>query len=162
MKSLSILVDLSEYSEEEILAMHVNAMVVNMVMALKFGRDNEYLFEHFDLVMYRSLEYVDIHLGKNFLEVTFVYLASINRIPNEKWEKMIDKLPKPVKSKAMTMYERLLKEGEEIGIRKGEKLTIQVIRLHKSNTPPEKIAKDLGVSLDFVERIIREFDDLLS
>ena len=150
-----ILVDLSEYSEEEILGMHINAMVVNLAMALKFGRDNQYLTRHFDRVVYRSLEYVEYQLGKNFLDVTFVYLISINQISNKKWDTMIDKLPKPVKSKAMTMYERLLKEGEEIGAN----LTVKILKMYHSKIKSAEIAKKLNVNLEFVQKIIREFED---
>ncbi len=177
-----ILVDLSEYSEEEILGMHINAMVVNMAMALKFGRNNEYLIRHFDRIVHRSLEYVDYQLGKNFLEVTFVYLISINQISDKNWDTMIEKLPKPVKSKAMTMYDRLIKKGirkgeeigirkgeeigirkgEEIGIRKGEAQTFQVIKMYKKNHTPQAIASELGISLELVNRIIKEFEDLMS
>ncbi len=46
------------------------------------------------------------------------------------------------------MYERLLKEGEEIGIRKGETLTFQIIKMHKKNPFTE------GDSLQ-VRRILR-------
>jgi len=149
-------------------------------MALKFGRDGNYLGKHFDRMVHRSLEYVDFQLGKNFLEVTFVYLISINQIPDKKWEDMIDKLPKPVKSKAMTMYERLLKKGEEIGMVKGEEigmvkgeeigmvkgeeigtnLTIQILKMHKSQIKPEIIAKKLNVPLEYVQRVISEFDSI--
>jgi len=85
---------------------------------------------------------------------------------------MIDKLPKPVKSKAMTMYERLLKKGEEIGIRKGEaigkrkgeeigvKLTLKVLKLHKSNVEPKTIARDLSIPIEFVLKVIQGFEGL--
>ena len=62
----------------------------------------------------------------------------------------------------MTMYDRLIKEGEEIGIRKGEAQTFQVIKMYKKNYTPQVIASELGISLELVNRIIKEFEDLMS
>ena len=80
------------------------------------------------------------------------------------WSLGSDKLPKPVKNKAMTMYERLLKKGEEIGMAKGEEigtnLAIQVLKMYNSQIKPEIIAKKLNVSIEYVQRVIMEFDDI--
>ncbi len=73
----------------------------------------------------------------------------------------------------MTTYERLLKEGEEIGIRKGIRkgeeigirkgeeigiqLTLQVLKLHKKGLAISEIATKLNMTMQIVSNIIEQF-----
>jgi len=164
-----VLIDLSQFSEEKLRSMQLDAIVLNMAMILKFGRNEHYIVNHIDRIFYRAQEYFDINTGENFWNISFVYLLSIVDVSDKKITKIFDKLPKPIKSKAMTLYDSILKKGEEKGIQEGiqkgiqkgkivgkqegMQSTLKIFQLLQEGQSPEFIAQKLSINLDFVLEI---------
>ncbi len=148
-----VLIDLSQFSESELLEMQIDAIVLNMAMLLKFGRDEHYIVNHIDRIFYRAQEYFDIKTGENFWNISFVYLLNIVNIPDDKLDNIFEKLPKPIKSKAMTLYESILNKGRQEAQQEGMQYAVEIFQLLLDGQTPEFIAKKMNVKLDFVLKI---------
>ncbi len=160
-----ILIDFSKYSEKDILDMHLEAMVLNLAMVLKFGRNKEYVVNHLNRIFLRAQEYYDVNTGENFFQISFVYLLELVEVPEENWPAILNQLPKPIKNTAMTLYDSILKKGEDKGRQEGRQEgrregrqeerqnTLSIIQLLKKGVSPEDVAKKLNVEVSFVEQI---------
>ncbi len=148
-----VLIDLSQFSESELLKMQIDAIVLNMAMVLKFGRDEHYIVNHIDRIFYRAQEYFDIKTGQNFWNVSFVYILNIVNVSDKKLAKILKKLPKPIKSKAMTLYDSILKKGKIEGKIEGIQNAVEIFQLLQDGHSPESIAKKLDIKLEFVLKI---------
>ena len=126
-------------------------------MVLKFGRNEEYVVNHVGRIFFRAQEYYDLDAGENFFRISFVYLLELVEIPEAKWPAFLNHLPKPVKNTAMTLYDSILKKGEDKGIQKGiqkgHENTLRIIQLLKEGWSPEEVAKELDVDVSFVKQI---------
>jgi len=123
-------------------------------MALRFGRDKEFMIKHADLIFYHADQYYNQETGKNFLHQTFVYLMNVAPILENNWGNIIKKLPKPIKNKAMTLYDSILLKGKA----EGKQLTLQIAKKLKHGEHPENIAKELDVDINFVMTIKKELN----
>ncbi len=152
-----ILIDFSQYSEKDLLDMHLEAMVLNLAMVFKFGRNKEYVVNHINRIFLRTQEYSDINTGENFIRISFVYLLELVEIPEEKWPVILKLLPKPIKNTAMTLYDNILKKGEQKGMQKGEQIgmqkVIKTIQLLSKGESPEAIAKKMNVDIALILEI---------
>ena len=152
-----VLVDLSTFSEERIHQMHLDTIILNMVMVLKFGRDKNFVINHIDRIFFRANEYYDKRTGENFFNVSFVYLLSLVETSSDNLTTIFSQLPKPIKSKAMTLYDSILKKGEQKGRQEGRQegfhYTLEIIEMLKNNVTPVKISAKLNVDIEFIQKL---------
>ena len=164
-----ILTDLSNWTDDQILNLKAG-FLVNTILLFKHSKDKEYLFEHTSRLFFKISQFVEGEGGKNFIYSILVYMLKTNELSESEIEKLINRIPEPVKDNIMNGYDVLInmgiedgikrgiKQGLEQGIEKGEsnKAHIAVINLHKEGFSKQKIAEILVVSVDFVEAVITE------
>ena len=55
---------------------------------------------------------------KNFLEILVVYSFTVTDLSEKNISESIESIPKPIKDKVMTTYDRIMNEGIEKGVSK--------------------------------------------
>ncbi len=119
-----IFINLSDIPDEIIQKLEAISVLRCVFLALKHGRDSEYIETHFPEFFTFFEE--NPHL-QEILEAMIVYLTQNAELREENIETIITQNISPkIKSKVMTLYEQLIlkgaKEGREVGIEEGKEI----------------------------------------
>ena len=101
----------------------------------------------------------------NYIQPILVYLYKYNDLSKD-YTNFMSELPEPIKSKTMTTYERILADGEAIGIEKGiakgkaegeakSKIDV-VLRAHSNGIDITMIANITGLSIARIQKILTD------
>jgi hypothetical protein len=125
-----IIIDLSKYSDQEILDTHAG-LLVNMLLLLRHSFDADYLVKNVELLMTGIEDYDADSDYWNFVQMLFVYfLKLLKSNPMEKAAVMQRVQTTRTKKDFYSMYDSIIDEGVEKGIEKGiEKGALSKARL---------------------------------
>ncbi len=157
------LTDLSNYPDEQILALKMG-FLVNTFLALKHKRDDAYIKANFEQLFVYAEQYLETEKGRNFLEVVVVYILQTTELKREEVVKLVHQLPKPLNKLTMSTYDMIktegIKEGIQKGIQKGRIATLKaaITRILRKypNWSNEEIAELTGASIEFVQKIKKD------
>jgi len=149
------LTDLSKVSEERILQLKDNAMLLNALMALKYARNAAYVEKHLGRILAYSDKYFSTELGMNYFRVLFVYINETIKLKSKKIYEIMTTLPKPIKDASLSTYQQIINDGIKQGIEQGiEQGAITAVRnMIEDKVPDMTIAKYLDVSQDFIDDV---------
>ena len=106
------LIDLSEYEDKDIIEFKIG-LLKNVLLALRYGRDADYMRENFGLFFIEIDDYIETELGKDFLQTMLVYLLKSSEFSDLEIDIMIGQIPSSLKNKIMTSYDYLVEALEE-------------------------------------------------
>jgi len=132
------LIDLTRLSENEIINL-ASDMLITPLLLQKYSHNQTALSKRI-IQIFSSLS---PYLNVTHLNAIFVYTYQLIELEKEELEIILKQLPKPAKNSFMTTYEKLLKEGEQIGLRKG-KVEGEQIGLRKGKVEGEQIGLRKG------------------
>jgi len=151
-----LVTDLEQFSEETLLKMQLG-FLLSTFLVFKHKRGWDFVIEHADwLFSYEKKEY-DNFLIDRFTKAFFAYIWVVNKVEEEAWEDLKQKLPSNLKDKAMNFYDFIVQKGEKRGEKRAklEKDKIFVTRLLKKfpEWSDEEIASLVLVKVNFVKEI---------
>ncbi len=151
-----ILIDLNNYSDEQILALKI-VFLVNSLIALKHSHDKEYLLKNSELFFFEINRHINSQQGLEFFELIFIYLTKSHEIKPSELIKLNVMNDKSLKPKFISTYDQLIQQGEIKGMEKGmEKGITKVLNKIISDRPTwtdEQIADLTGESIELVQKV---------
>jgi predicted transposase/invertase (TIGR01784 family) len=138
------LINLGQYSAEQITAFKVG-LLKNVLLALRYSRDEDYLRKNFGLLFVETEECIETTTGTNFIKTMLVYLLKNTEFSDLEIDDMVKQIPSPINNLAMSSYDVLIHKGLRQGIEQGiEKEKIEVIKNARLN----------GLSIEIISNIV--------
>ena len=95
---------------------------------------------------------------KNFLEILVVYSFSVTDLSEKNISESIESIPKPIKDKVMTTYDRIMNEGIEKGIEKGvsKQRTEIILTLYDDGIGIPQISRYTKITEEEALKVLKE------
>ncbi len=145
-----LLIDLNQYSDEEILRLKVN-FLVNGLILLKHKLDKDYVFEQKERIFFNILSFIETVDGLAYYKSIFVYLIESMTFEKPELEFLIKNSPNKLKKMAMNTIDLLKQEGREE--------VVKIAILEFPELSDERISKLVDGNLELVKRLRKELEN---
>lgn len=165
-----LLTDLRQWSDDTLLTLQAG-LLRNVFMLFKHHGDTGYIRQNLPNLFWQTTHLIEDQRARNLIYAMLVYIAETTEIEERDFIQLIEKTSQEINQTGMTLYENILKKGEEKGIEKGMELGIeqgieqgmeknqqQVIRnAVKKGLDNQTIADLTGLPVSEVIRLIEEW-----
>jgi predicted transposase/invertase (TIGR01784 family) len=139
------LVNISQYTDKDIFAFNIG-LLKNVLLALRYSRDKNYLRQHFGLLFIKLETYIQTPNDLDFIKTMLVYLLKNTEFSTQEITDMVKQIPSPLNNIAMSSYDLLIEKGKKEGMQQGiEKEKIEVI----------KNARLEGLDIEFIAKLVK-------
>ena len=158
-----ILIDLADYSDEEIFAMEMGFLLRHILLLFKHKNDGQYVLrETKKIFIFENPKLTQEEVNERN-RIIFVFISRAFQLEEKEVKEMLEEMPETIKNIGMTTYDMFVEKGKEIGKEIKESMLAIDKSLNVMTKMPEfslaKIADLLDYKVAFLKKLQKGFID---